>query len=65
MDKPKVKIKEKKKDEDNFDFMKCNKDNINNVIKDDKILTIINDLVNRTNKIVIHSYQYIKLYFSY
>ena len=65
MDKPKVKIKEKKKDEDNFDFMKCNKDNINNVIKDDKILTIINDLVNRTNKIVIHSYQFIKLYFSY
>ena len=47
MDKPKVKIKEKKKDEDNFDFMKCNKDNINNVIRDENTLTIINDLVNR------------------
>ena len=61
MKKPK-KVKEKKKEEDNFDFMKTNKDNINNVIKDKSILPIINDLVNRTNKIVIQSYQFIKLY---
>jgi hypothetical protein len=37
MKKPK-KVKEKKKEEDNFDFMKTNKDNINNVIKDKTIL---------------------------
>ena len=37
-------------------------DNFNNMIKDSTILPIINDLVNRTNKIVIHSYQFIKLY---
>jgi len=61
MKKPK-KVKEKKKDEDNFDYMKTNKDNINNVIKDKSILPIINDLVNRTNKIVISAYQFIKLY---
>ena len=32
MKKPK-KVKEKKKEEDNFDFMKTNKDNINSIIK--------------------------------
>ena len=30
----KAKVKEKKKDEENFDYMKTNKDNINNVIKE-------------------------------
>ena len=64
MKKPK-KVKEKKKEEDNFDFMKTNKDNINNVVKDKSILPIINDLVNRTNKIVIQAYQFIKMYFIY
>ena len=63
MTKSKPKVKEKKKQEDNFDFMKTNKDNINNIIKDNTILPIINDLVHRTNKIVIHAYQFIKLYF--
>jgi hypothetical protein len=62
MKKSKPKVKEKKKDEENFDYMKTNKDNIKNVLKDPNILPIINDLVNRTNKIVIHSYQFIKLY---
>ncbi len=63
MGKPKVKIKNH---EDNFDFMKTNKDNIENVLRDtDTILPIINEIVNRTNKIVIHSYQFIKLYFSF
>ena len=62
MKKSKRKVKEKKKDEENFDYMKTNKDNIKNVLKDPNILPIINDLVNRTNKIVIHAYQFIKLY---
>jgi len=65
MKKSKPKVKEKKKEEDNVDYMKTNKDNIMNIIKDEKILPIINDLVNRTNKIVIHSYQFLKLYFIY
>jgi hypothetical protein len=62
MKKSKSKVKEKKKEEENFDYMKTNKDNINNVLKNPNILPIINDLVNRTNKIVIHAYQFIKLY---
>ena len=62
MKRTKPKVKERKKEEDNFDYMKTNKDNINNIIKDPTILPIINDLVNRTNKIVIHAYQFIKLY---
>jgi hypothetical protein len=45
--------------------MKTNKDNIMNIIKDKTILPIIIDLVNRTNKIVIHAYQFIKLYSIY
>jgi len=61
----KVKVKEKKKDEENFDYMKTNKDNINNVIKEQNILPIINELVIRTNKIVIHTYQFLKLYLIY
>jgi hypothetical protein len=62
MKKSKPKVKEKKKDAENFDYMKTNKDNIKNVLKDQTILPIISDLVNRTNKIVIHAYQFIKLY---
>ena len=62
MKKSKPKVKEKNKEEENFDYMKTNKDNIKNVLKDPNILPIINDLVNRTNKIVIHAYQFIKLY---
>ena len=65
MKRTKPKVKEKKPNKDNFDYMKTNKDNINNIIKDPTILPIINDLVNRTNKIVIHAYQFIKLYFIY
>ena len=62
MKRVKPKVKEKKNDDENFDYMKTNKDNINNMIKDNTILPIINDLVARTNKIVIHAYQFIKLY---
>jgi hypothetical protein len=45
-----------------FDYMKTIKTNILNVLKDDSILHIINDIVMRTNKIVIHACQFIKLY---
>jgi hypothetical protein len=62
MKKSKPKVKEKKNDEVNFDYMKTNKDNINNIIRNDTILPIINDLAIRTNKIVIHAYQFLKLY---
>ena len=58
--KPKVKIK--KESIENFDFMKTNKDNLKNIIKDNTILPIIEELVIRTNKIVIHAYQFLKLY---
>ena len=37
--------------------------NIINIIKDKSILTIINDLVIRTNKIIICTYHFIKFYF--
>jgi len=64
--------KKKKKDDvvikeefEKFDYMKTVKNNINNVLKDKAILPIINDLVIRTNKIVIHSCNFIKLYCIY
>ena len=60
--KGKPKVKQKKKKEDNYDFMKTVKDNIKNIIKDDSTTSIINVLATKTNKIVIHSYQFIKLY---
>jgi hypothetical protein len=59
--KPKVKIK----NEENYDYMKTVKNNIKNVIHDINSLKIINDLTIKTNKIVIHTYQYIKLYCLY
>ena len=62
MKKSKPKVKEKKKEEDNFDYMKTNKDNIKNIIRNTNILPIINDLVGRTNKIITHCYQFLKLY---
>ena len=53
-------MSKKKKDDtskeefEKFDYMKTIKNNINNVLKDKATLPIINDLVIRTNKIVIH-----------
>ena len=44
MKKSKPKVKEKKKDEETFDYMKTNKDNLNNILRDDKLLPIINDI---------------------
>jgi hypothetical protein len=41
------------------------RDNIKNVLKDNNINPIINELVSRINKIVVHSYQFLKLYFIY
>ena len=66
MKKSKPKVKEKKTDAENFDFMKTNKDNIKNVLINHNVnLPIINDLVIRTNKIVVNSYQFLKLYIIY
>ena len=65
MKKTRPKIKEKKKDEENFDYMKTNKDNIKNIIRDENLLILINDITIRTNKIVIHTYQFLKLYLLY
>lgn len=62
----KTKVKKKKDDKNNpikYDFMKSNKDNIINVIKDTNHINTINDIVIKVNKIVIHAYQFIKLYF--
>ena len=64
MKKLKPKVKEKKK-EDNiikFDYMKTNKDNIMNVINYPVHINTINDIVVKVNKIVIHTYQFLKLY---
>jgi hypothetical protein len=64
-------MSKKKKDDtskeefEKFDYMKTIKNNINNVLKDKATLPIINDLVIRTNKIVIHSCNFIKLYCIY
>ena len=58
----KAKQKVKIKNNETFDYMKTNKDNLNNILLDKSILPIINDLVSRTNKIVIHTYQYLKMY---
>ena len=58
----KSKVKKKKDDSENFDYMKTNKDNIKNVIRDANLLNTINNIVIRTNKIVIHSYNFLKLY---
>ena len=64
-------MSKKKKDDtskeefEKFDYMKTVKNNINNVLKDKATLQIINDLVIRTNKIVIHSCNFIKLYCIY
>ncbi len=58
----KSKVKKKKDNFQNVDYMKTTKDNIKNVIRDENLLNNINDIVIRTNKIVIHTYQFLKLY---
>ena len=63
--KNKPKVKTKKKPEENFDFMKTNKDNLKNIVKNPETINIINELAIKTNKIVIHAYNFIKLYCLY
>ena len=69
MKKCKEKKKKKKKEItgsiDYFDYMQGIKDPLKNIIRNDsnkQFQTIIDDLINRTNKIVCHSYQFLKLY---
>jgi hypothetical protein len=45
-----------------FDYMKTVKDNLDQVIANKHIKPVIKDLVHRTNKLVTHAYQFIKLY---
>lgn len=54
-----------KSDEEKYDYMKTNKDNIKNVIKDTETIKKLNELVINTHKIVIHAYNFIKLYCIY
>ena len=60
--KPKVKVKKKEDNIIKFDYMKTNKDNIMNVINYPSNINTINDIVVKVNKIVIHTYQFLKLY---
>ena len=62
--KKKVKIKNDDVCE-TYDYMKTNKDNIKNVIKNNDDLIIINNLAILVNKIVIHTLQFLKLYILY
>ena len=50
-----------------FDYMKTNKDSLHNIIKNVRInnvpiLDILHDAIFRINKIVIHTYNFLKLY---
>lgn len=56
----KKKSKNDKNNIEKFDFMKANKDNIKNIVKDDSTLVKLNDIVLNVNKIVIHAYNLIK-----
>jgi hypothetical protein len=63
------KRKRKKKEDigpiEYFDYMQGIKDPLKNIIRNysnKEFQTIIDDLINRTNKIVCRSYQFLKLY---
>jgi hypothetical protein len=58
----KKKKKEISENIEKFDFMKTNKENIKNIITNVLHIPKIYDLVFRTNQIVIHTYQFLKLY---
>jgi len=64
-----VKKKDKPPPDRNFDYMKTNKDRLTNVVKSKEIMESLapyfEDITNRTNKIVIHAYQFIKLFCSW
>lgn len=65
MKKLKPKVKKKEDNIIKFDYMKTNKDNIMNVINYPAHINTINDIVVKVNKIVIHTYQFLKLYLIY
>lgn len=48
-----------------FDYMKSNKTNLKNIVIDDNLVIKINLMVNKINKIVTHTYQFIKLWLLY
>lgn len=54
-----------KSSEENYDYMKTNKDNIKNVVRDTGTIKRLNELVINTHKIVTHAYNFIKLYCLY
>ena len=58
----KKKPKKSNDDAEQFVLIKTIKNNITNVIQTHNKLTHINNMVIRTNKIVFHSYQFLKLY---
>jgi hypothetical protein len=63
-----MKRKKKKSENDNkekFDFMKANKDNIKNIVRDDNTIVKLNEIILNVNKIIIHTYNLIKLYCLY
>ena len=66
-----MKKKKKEANEGYFDYMKTNKDSLNNIIKNIKltnnnsVLDILQDAIYRTNKIVVHTYNFLKLYILY
>ena len=45
--------------------IKTTKNFLSNILKDDNAFNIINDCVNRTNNIVFHTYNFLKLYILY
>ena len=48
-----------------FDYMKVNKDSLKNIIKDNNIINILHDAIFRVNKIIFHTYNFLKLYILY
>ena len=56
-EKPKVKIKNEK-----YELMIVNKTPLKNIVKDNKLLNNIDDLVSKVNKIVIQASQFLNLY---
>ncbi len=48
-----------------YDYMKTNKNNIKNIVRNESTILKLNDLVTNTNKIIIHAYNFIKLFFIY
>ena len=48
-----------------FDHMKVNKDSLKNIIKDNNIINILYDAIFRVNKIIFHTYNFLKLYILY